>query len=134
MLCDDNKSYTAYGEIKPSNSSKPVLIQIKNKDGTDSKNKPSRLRAAIRGDKNDSGQPIYKEKAPIIYNGVTYVPDLEAMNNSNCPKSFFSSDKMIFPYKPSSAMGGRKKMRSSRKKTKRSRGKRTKRRRTMKKY
>ena len=130
-MCDENKMYTAYGEITMPNGSKNV-IQLKYEDETSVNNTPSRLRMTLSG-----SNPNMKKVQPIYYNGVMYVPNPKILYDiNNCiAGSMFSGSKMIFPYIEANSMGmsaGKKKTRNSRKKTKKSRG--TRRRRTMKRY
>jgi hypothetical protein len=120
-MCDQNKIYTAYGEINMPNGSKNV-IQLKYIDGTAVNNTPSRLRMILSG-----SNPNMKKVQPINYNGITYVPNPKILyNNNNCiAGSMFSGSKMIFPYIDANSVGmyaGKKKTRSSRKKTRKSRG------------
>ncbi len=131
-MCDENKSYYAYGEIIMPDGNKQ-LIQLKYQDGTDVYNTPSRLRMTLSG-----SNPNMKQIMPINYNGIQYLPNPGNLynNNNNCiAGGIFSGNKMIFSYLPSNQMNmnaGKRKMRSSRKKTKKIR--RTRRRKTMKKY
>ena len=159
-MCDQNKMYTAYGEINMPNGSKNV-IQLKYTDGMPVNNTPSRLRMTLSG-----SNPNIKRVKPIMYNGMSYVPNPAILYGmDNCiAGGIFSGSKMIFPYIPANSMmanpmpspmftnqmspspmspspmltnpmptsGGKKKTRSSRKKTRKSR--RTRRRRTMKRY
>jgi hypothetical protein len=144
-MCDQNKMYTAYGEITLPNGSKNV-IQLKYTDGTAVNNTPSRLRMTLSG-----SNPNMKKVEPINYNGVTYVPEPKILYDiNNCiAGSMFSGSKMIFPYIQANSTGtnstgiieanstgmyaGKRKTRSSRKKTKKSRGRRRGKR-TMKRY
>jgi hypothetical protein len=130
-MCDENKSYYAYGEIIMPDGNKQI-IQLKYQDGSDVYNTPSRLRMTLSG-----SNPNMKQVMPINYNGIQYLPNPEVLYNSNnCTSGIlFFGDKMIFPYVPSNQMNmnaGKRKMRSSRKKTKKMR--RTRRRKTMKKH
>jgi hypothetical protein len=144
-MCDQNKMYTAYGEITMPNGSKN-LVQLKYTDGTAVNNTPSRLRMTLSG-----SNPNMKIVEQINYNNMMYVPNPTILYDmDNCiAGSIFSGSKMIFPYIPANSMmanpmpspmftnqtptfGGKKKTRSSRKKTRKSR--RTRRRRTMKRY
>lgn len=131
-MCDENKSYYAYGEIIMPDGNKQ-LIQLKYQDGTDVYNTPSRLRMTLSG-----SNPNMKQIMPINYNGMNYVPNPANLynNNNNCiAGGIFSGNKMIFSYVPFNQMNmnaGKRKMRSSRKKTKKIR--RMRRRKTMKKH
>jgi hypothetical protein len=140
-MCDENKMYTAYGEITMPNGYKN-LIQLKYEDETSVNNTPSRLRMTLSGSNSN-----IKRVKPIMYNDMMYVPNPAILYGmDNCiAGGIFSGSKMIFPYIPANSMmanqmftnqmptfGGKKKTRSSRKKTRKSR--RTRRRRTMKRY
>ncbi len=145
-MCDENKMYTAYGEITMPNGSKN-LVQLKYTDGTAVNNTPSRLRMTLSG-----SNPNMKTVEQVNYNDMMYVPNPTILYDmDNCiAGSIFSGSKMIFPYIPANSMmanpispspmlanqmptsGGKKKTRSLRKKTRKSR--RTRRRRTMKRY
>jgi hypothetical protein len=145
-MCDENKMYTAYGEITMPNGSKNV-IQLKYEDETSVNNTPFRLRMTLSG-----SNPNIKRVKPIMYNGMSYVPNPAILYGmDNCiAGGIFSGSKMIFPYIPANSMmanpmspspmlaspmstfGGKKKTRSSRKKTRKSR--RAHRKRTVKRY
>ena len=99
-MCDENKMYTAYGEITMPNGYKN-LIQLKYEDETSVNNTPSRLRMTLSGSNSN-----IKRVKPIMYNDMMYVPNPAILYGmDNCiAGGIFSGSKMIFPYIPANSM------------------------------
>jgi hypothetical protein len=108
-MCDKGKDYNAYAQFTAVDGTNQ-LVKLKYVNGGVVNNKPDRLRNSVSGT-----NPNLLKLAPVIYKGVTYVPDLNSLNTNNCTSSMLSGNKMVFPFvqsngtpSPVTMTGGRK--------------------------